>query len=667
MDEETVDRPSREHHPAESKHPSTDSYNPNITPNCRGLGWRRQKMDKRDLLFTYQIPEKVAVKLPTKKVLPELPIWDQGQLGSCLQANTLIPLLDGTTRKVKDLAAQRDEFWVYATKLDGTVVPAKATASKTGHNRSLCNVILDNGQTITCTPDHLFMLRDGTYVRADNLEPGMSLMPLRRTYDSGYEKLFDNASGLWVSTHRHIAAFFEELYPGCNTHHVNHDPLDNRPENLVVLSKSAHSSHHTTEMHRENPDWNLGASAKGGKSAWGKARQDPEMYARMASGLDLGRTDTAVRERANQSLRETLARPESREKKSIIAKDNFAKMRIENGPAWQSLVEAGKKVGGAASLRFQIMKLGREILDQGLDITEENWNLVRQSRNKTVKHNRNPSITYTYNRWPKYQTALHAFGSLDMLNEACVSYNCKVVSVTPLTEREDVYCLTVPEYHNFALEAGVFVHNCTGNGVNFVIQYDLVIRRKKPKVKATDVLSRLMTYYGERWLEGSINDDAGAEIRDGIKFTAKYGTCLEDGPDSWPYDILKFKQRPPDSCWEVAKHYQALRYRTVLQNTQALRGCIAEGYPIVFGFTCYSGLDSDEASTTGYVPMPRQNEDPIGGHCVALVGYDDATRRFKFRNSWSEEWGDKGYGYFDYEYVTRPDLSSDFWTVRTVG
>jgi tRNA-splicing ligase RtcB len=39
-------------------------------------------------------------------------------------------------------------------------------------------------------------------------------------------------------------------------------------------------------------------------------------------------------------------------------------------------------------------------------------------------------------------------------------YNHKVVDIIPLSEQEDVYCLTVPEYHNFALKAGVFVHNC---------------------------------------------------------------------------------------------------------------------------------------------------------------------------------------------------------------
>lgn len=41
----------------------------------------------------------------------------------------------------------------------------------------------DNGKSIRCTPDHLFMLRNGAYQRADELSPGQSLMPLYVTAD----------------------------------------------------------------------------------------------------------------------------------------------------------------------------------------------------------------------------------------------------------------------------------------------------------------------------------------------------------------------------------------------------------------------------------------------------------------------------------------------------
>lgn len=38
--------------------------------------------------------------------------------------------------------------------------------------------------------------------------------------------------------------------------------------------------------------------------------------------------------------------------------------------------------------------------------------------------------------------------------------NHKVAAIRPIAGDHDVYCLTVPEAGNFALEAGVFVHNC---------------------------------------------------------------------------------------------------------------------------------------------------------------------------------------------------------------
>jgi C1A family cysteine protease len=206
--------------------------------------------------------------------------------------------------------------------------------------------------------------------------------------------------------------------------------------------------------------------------------------------------------------------------------------------------------------------------------------------------------------------------------------------------------------------------SCTGNGIGFAILFDAV---KQGLLKPEDVPSRLMIYYGEREMEGTIDSDAGAMIRDGIKFVAHNGTCLEAGTDSWPYDTNKFQDRPPQECWQAAVQWQALKYRAVSQIAQSLRACLAEGYPIVFGFSCYEELDSQEVADHGVLPMPKPGASPLGGHCVAAVGYDDASRHFRCRNSWGEDWGDHGYFYMPYEYMIRPDLASDFWTIRSVG
>ncbi len=206
--------------------------------------------------------------------------------------------------------------------------------------------------------------------------------------------------------------------------------------------------------------------------------------------------------------------------------------------------------------------------------------------------------------------------------------------------------------------------SCTGNGIAFAVLFDAV---KQGLLQPTDVPSRLFIYWGERDMEGTTDSDAGANIRDGIQFVAKNGVCLESGPDSWPYDTSQFTVCPPDSCWQAAVKFEAVQYQSVPQVAQSLRGCIAEGYPVVFGFTCYEGLESEDATNTGMVPMPGPQENPLGGHCVAAVAYDDSTRLFKCRNSWSDQWGDHGYFYLPYEYLLRPDLSSDFWTIRLLG
>jgi C1A family cysteine protease len=97
-----------------------------------------------------------------------------------------------------------------------------------------------------------------------------------------------------------------------------------------------------------------------------------------------------------------------------------------------------------------------------------------------------------------------------------------------------------------------------------------------------------------------------------------------------------------------------------------MKGCLASGYPFVFGFSVYESFESPEVLDTGVVPMPSDGEAQLGGHAVLAVGYDDATARFIIRNSWGTSWGDGGYGYMPYAYLTDSDLAADFWTIRVV-
>jgi len=172
-----------------------------------------------------------------------------------------------------------------------------------------------------------------------------------------------------------------------------------------------------------------------------------------------------------------------------------------------------------------------------------------------------------------------------------------------------------------------------------------------------------MIYYGEREFEGSINWDAGAEIRDGIKFCVRDGVCDEQ---LWPYQISQFKQRPPVAAYTEAAKHQITGYKRVEQSLGALQSCLAAGYPFVFGFSVYNSFETQEVTRSGMVPMPNlSTEHVVGGHAVMCCGYN-SKGRFLVRNSWGPNWGDAGYGWFPFEFLTNQDLCSDFWMINAL-
>lgn len=199
---------------------------------------------------------------------------------------------------------------------------------------------------------------------------------------------------------------------------------------------------------------------------------------------------------------------------------------------------------------------------------------------------------------------------------------------------------------------------CTGNAIAAAVQYDH-IRQNETKVAP----SRLFIYFNERSMEGTINEDAGAHIRDGIKSLNTWGVCDET---IWPYAIEKFKERPSVAAYTAAAEHRAVSYRRLDQTLAQLKGCLAGGFPFVFGFTVYDSFESQEVAKTGVLNMPTNEEAAVGGHAVLAVGYDDSTHRFLVRNSWGKDWGQKGHFTMPYAYLTNGNLSADCWVVQVV-
>ena len=200
---------------------------------------------------------------------------------------------------------------------------------------------------------------------------------------------------------------------------------------------------------------------------------------------------------------------------------------------------------------------------------------------------------------------------------------------------------------------------CTGFGVSACVQYDQLSQQDPDSFHP----SELFIYYNAREILGTINQDSGAMIRDAIQTIGKIGVCPID---IWPYEIPKFTQRPSQESYDSAIKYIATIYSRVPQNLIDLQASLAGNHPVVFGFSIYDYMLSTEMQKIGELNMPLPTEKMHGGHCVVLVGYDDERQRFIVRNSWGEQWGQKGYFTMPYEYVLNENLSTDFWVIEDV-
>lgn len=221
----------------------------------------------------------------------------------------------------------------------------------------------------------------------------------------------------------------------------------------------------------------------------------------------------------------------------------------------------------------------------------------------------------------------------------------------PLPPRADLREFDVPVFNQGELGS------CTGNAIG------AHVAMLKKKAGKDFIPSRLFIYYNEREMEGTINEDAGAYIRDGIKSIAKQGACPED---MWPYEVSKFATKPLVECYTEALNHQGLAYRRLRVDLNHMKRCIADGFPFVFGFAVFESFETAEVAQTGKMPMPTKDEKNFGGHAVMAVGYDDELNSFIIRNSWGPEWGDKGYFYMPYEYIGNDSFCDDFWTIRQI-
>lgn len=200
--------------------------------------------------------------------------------------------------------------------------------------------------------------------------------------------------------------------------------------------------------------------------------------------------------------------------------------------------------------------------------------------------------------------------------------------------------------------------SCTANALAASFEYDNA-SQKLPEFFP----SRLFIYYNERVVEGHVNTDSGARLRDGIKVINSIGVCPEV---DYPYLIESFSTQPSMAAYNNASKHKTIEYRRVNITHQDLMKSLSLGLPVIFGFTVYESFETDEVAIRGVMPMPKLNEKIIGGHAILAVGYDSDNETIIIRNSWGSSWGIGGYFMMPYEFFCEK-YCSDAWVIKSVN
>lgn len=211
----------------------------------------------------------------------------------------------------------------------------------------------------------------------------------------------------------------------------------------------------------------------------------------------------------------------------------------------------------------------------------------------------------------------------------------------------DLRNLTAPVYDQG--ELGACTAFAIGKGMRELMQ--------RKNGEAQTPLSALWLYYETRVKLGTVGEDSGGTITDGVAVLEEKGAA----PDAlWGYNIAQFKVKPAKEAYQAASEFKVDKAVQVA-GLEDVKNTLAQGNPVAFGYMVYNSFT--KIGKDGVMPMPKPGEKLLGGHAVLAVGYDEEKKALIVRNSWSANWGDEGYFYMPYAFVT-DENAGDFWTAK---
>ena len=234
--------------------------------------------------------------------------------------------------------------------------------------------------------------------------------------------------------------------------------------------------------------------------------------------------------------------------------------------------------------------------------------------------------------------------------------------------------IDLTEYFPPVFEQGKLA-SCAANAIVAAVMCQIA----KQNSTMTSLKSRLFLYWQQRYIEGTIETDAGSYIIDGIISLLTHGVCQES---MWPYDSNTFSYFPfPEMSKDALNckieclssrmttfdnlnfdHTSAVAHDKIL-----IKYLLNRQIPVIAGIAVYNSFVTQ--GKNGYITVPNLNNEEINEyHAVVITGYDDDIMignyrgAFKIRNSWGPDWGIKGSAWISYE-CFHPHLFLELWKI----